>query len=122
MVRKNLIEIPIPVFRSPLRQICVAVWAAMLLFVVYHSERFLIEPENPIWNEFEPVKWRLLIHGLAGAAALLVGPLQFSTSLRQRYLQAHRLVGRCYVGAVIVAAPTAIWISHTVDTPILHAA
>ena len=47
-------------------------------------------------------------HALGGAIALICGPLQFSSQLRRRYPEVHRLVGRFYVCAVFVAAPVAI--------------
>jgi uncharacterized membrane protein len=56
---------------------------------------------------------RLLIvpHALAALAAILIGPFQFSTRLRQRNLRLHRIMGRVYVGAVAIAAPTALWLN-----------
>jgi hypothetical protein len=44
----------------------------MSAYVLYHNERFLIEPANPIWQHFESFKWWLLPHGVAGACALLI--------------------------------------------------
>jgi uncharacterized membrane protein len=108
--------------RFPLGPVLLGTWVLMVVFVLYHNERFLIEPASPMWKEFEPVKWRLLVHGMAGTIALLIGPFQLSSRFRQRHLQAHRLMGRCYAVSVAVAAPLAIWISSVVDTPILHAA
>ena len=46
-----------------------ALIGAMTAYVLYHNERFLIEPDNPIWRHFEPFKWWLLLHGVAGAGA-----------------------------------------------------
>jgi len=51
-----------------------------------------------------------LIAFAGGLVALLSGPLQFSTRVRQRYLQFHRIVGRCYVGGVAVAALVSIYL------------
>ena len=59
--------------------------AAMAAYVLYHNERFLLDPAHPIWNHYEPFKWWLLPHGLAGACALLLAPLQFAEGLRQRH-------------------------------------
>jgi hypothetical protein len=59
--------------------------AAMAAYVLYHNERFLIDPAHPIWNHYEPFKWWLLPHGLAGACALLLAPLQVAEGLRQRH-------------------------------------
>ena len=49
----------------------------------------------------------LIPHGLAGLAAMLIGPLQFATRLRQRHAKLHRVMGRTYVTAVCIAAPAA---------------
>ncbi len=50
----------------------------------------------------------LIPHTLAGVIALLAGPLQFSSRLRQHYLKFHRVLGRIYVGCVFVGASTGI--------------
>ena len=49
--------------------------------------------------------WRnpwLLVHVAGAATALLVGPLQFSARLRNRFRTIHRLNGRVYVAACLV--------------------
>ena len=51
----------------------------VLAYVLYHNERFLLDFANPEWAHIEPFKWWLLPHGLAGACALLLAPLQFSS-------------------------------------------
>jgi uncharacterized membrane protein len=61
----------------------------------------------------------MLPHGLAGALALLLAPFQFSTRLRKRSLQVHRILGRLYVAGVVVAAPTAIPIAIILGPPSL---
>ncbi len=55
-----------------------SVIAVMTAYVLYHNERFLIEPENSIWQHYEPFKWWLLPHGVFGAIVILLAPLQFS--------------------------------------------
>ena len=49
--------------------------AAMALYILYHNERFLIEPSNPVWQHYQSIGWWLLIHGLAGASALILVPM-----------------------------------------------
>lgn len=44
----------------------------MMAYVLYHNERFLIEPSNPIWEHYEPFKSWLLQHGVFGAIVLLL--------------------------------------------------
>jgi uncharacterized membrane protein len=84
----------------------------MLLYVLQHNERFLIQPDHPVWAHYEPFKWWLLPHGLAGACAILLGPMQFSDRLRQRYTKLHRVVGRIYVFGALVAAPLGVYIQY----------
>jgi uncharacterized membrane protein len=86
--------------------------AGMLVYVIPHDESFLVQSKDPIWQHYEPFKWWLLPHGLAGACALLLGPLQFSEHLRQRFRQLHRVVGRIYVAGVFVAAPLGVYIQY----------
>ena len=46
---------------------------------------------------------RALTHMLVAPIALLVGPLQFIASLRSRHRQLHRILGRVYVVACVIA-------------------
>ncbi len=47
----------------------------------------------------------LVPHLVCGGAALVIGPLQFSSRLRQRNLRLHRILGKIYVVSVLIAAP-----------------
>jgi len=85
----------------------------MTLFFLYHNERFFIDRSSGTWKFFYPVFGRLMVHALGGATALILGALQFSTRLRQRHPEIHRLCGRCYVAGVLVAAPMATYLSFT---------
>ena len=84
----------------------------MFVYVLGHDESFLVNPKDPIWQHYEPFKWWLLPHGIAGTCALLLGPMQFSDRLRTRFKQLHRVVGRIYVGGVFVAAPLGFYIQY----------
>ena len=77
----------------------------MLAYVLRHSEHFLVDAKDPIWEHYHSFRWYLLPHGLMGARALLLGPMQFSDRVRQRFTRLHRVVGRFYVAGVLVAAP-----------------
>lgn len=78
---------------------------AMTLYVLYHNERFLIEPHNPIWRHYFEIAFWLLPHSIAGTCALFLAPLQFSERLRKRYTTAHHVVGRIYVIGALLLAP-----------------
>ncbi len=54
----------------------------------------------------------VLPHGLAGACALFLGPMQFSDRLRQRFAKLHRVVGRFYIAGVFIAGPLGFYIQH----------
>lgn len=86
--------------------------AAMMAYVLYHNERFLIDAANPVWNHYAPFKWWLLPHGLAGACALFLAPLQFAEGLRQRYTVVHRTIGTVYVTGCLVLAPIGLYIQY----------
>lgn len=84
----------------------------MLAYVIPHDESFLANSKDAMWQHYEPFKWWLLPHGIAGACALLLGPMQFSDRLRQRFKKLHRVVGRIYVAGVFVAAPLGLYIQY----------
>jgi uncharacterized membrane protein len=50
----------------------------------------------------------LIPHTFCGILALLAGPTQFSSRLRQRHLKVHRVLGRIYVISVFIGALTGI--------------
>jgi len=84
----------------------------MVAYVLRHNEYFLFDGKAPVWQHYQPFKWYLLPHGMAGACALILGPMQFSDRLRQRFTKFHRVVGRFYIAGVFVAAPLGFFIQH----------
>jgi len=84
----------------------------MLGYVLLHNQRFLIHRPAPVWQHYQPFRWYLLPHGLAGACAILLGPLQFSDRLRQRFTKLHRVIGRIYVVAALIVAPLGAYIQY----------
>jgi uncharacterized membrane protein len=84
----------------------------MFVYVLGHDESFLVNPKDPIWSHYEPFKWWLLPHGIAGGSALLLGPMQVSERLRCRFRKLHRVLGRIYVAGVFIAAPLGVYIQY----------
>ena len=93
-----------------LRYLLMGLFGITLAYVLRHNESFLVNPNAPVWQHYQPFKWWLLPHGVAGACALLLGPLQFSDRLRQRYAKLHRVAGRVYVAGAFIAGPMGIYI------------
>jgi len=94
------------------KYIVFSVIAVMMGYVLYHNERFLVEPSNPLWAHFAPFRWWLLPHGILGACTLLLAPFQFSNRLRKRFTRAHRVVGRIYVVGALGLAPLGAYIQY----------
>lgn len=85
--------------------------AFTVIFVFITSEVLLIT-DYPMYHTYRLqviADRRLLIpHTLAGMFALLIGPLNFSSRLRLRHLQLHRVIGRIYALAVFIGSFTGI--------------
>jgi uncharacterized membrane protein len=99
-----------PWFRA--KNLLFACVALMALYVIRHNEHFLIDRNDPFWRHIESFKWWLLVHGLAGACALILAPLQFSDRLRLRLTKMHRIVGRIYITGVFILAPLGAYIEY----------
>ena len=82
----------------------------MVAYVLRHNESFLINRADPVWQHYHPFRWYLLPHALAGTCAILLGPLQFSDRLRQRFTKVHRVVGRIYIAGALILAPLGAYI------------
>jgi hypothetical protein len=90
--------------------------AFMYAYVIVHNESFLINNTDPEWSHIATFKWFLLPHGLAAGCALLLAPFQFSERLRKRFTRMHRIMGRFYVGGVLLGAPMGLYIQNFEST------
>ncbi len=81
------------------------------LFVFITSEALLVI-DYPMYHAYRlqviADRQLLIPHTLCGVIALLAGPMQFSSHLRQRHLKFHRILGRVYVLCVFVGSFTGI--------------
>jgi uncharacterized membrane protein len=101
--------------RSPSRsRFKTILWISLgltVLFVFITSEVLLIT-DYPMYHAYrlQVIADRNLLvpHTLAGIFALLIGPINFSSRIRQRYLPLHRILGRMYVISVFVGSFTGI--------------
>lgn len=81
-------------------------------YVLVHNESYLVNAADPFWKHIQPFKWYLFAHGIAGACALLLAPMQFSDRLRQRFVRLHHVVGYLYVVGTAIAAPFGFYIQY----------
>jgi uncharacterized membrane protein len=96
-----------------------AMWVAfgvMTLYVLATRDRTLLDSHSFLRQRYAAIPWLMFAHGIPGALALLLGVFQFSSRLRQRYLQVHRVLGRIYVGCVAISAPVAIAVAISLPT------
>ena len=103
-----------PVPTSKRSRFKIVVWSLLgltTLFVFITSEVMLVT-DYPMYHAYRlqviTDRHLLLPHTLAGTLALLIGPINFSSRIRQRYLRLHRVLGKVYVVAVFVGAFTGI--------------
>ena len=86
--------------------------------VLWTDERFWLNPADPHWKHVAPVKYLLMLHGLAGATALATGALQMSSRIRNTRTDLHRALGKVYLGAVSISAPVATYMGTSTLEPV----
>ena len=90
---------------------------AVTLATIWIHEAWVLRPSDPEWSHLAPIRWWLAPHILASATALVIGPLQFSSTLRMQSKILHRWLGRIYVTAAIIASILALYIVLTFEEP-----
>jgi uncharacterized membrane protein len=85
------------------------------LFVFITSEVLLLT-DYPMYHAYRlqviADRGLLIPHTIAGILALLIGPINFSSRIRQRHLKLHRVLGRIYVVSVFVGALTGVALAN----------
>jgi uncharacterized membrane protein len=87
-----------------------AVMGLCVLLVLWTDERFWLNSADPHWKHIAPVKYLLMLHGLAGLTALTAGAFQMSSRIRRLKPAFHRALGKVYITAVCISAPLAVYI------------
>jgi uncharacterized membrane protein len=97
--------------RSPPNAARALGWALLLglagWFVATYALRYFTLDPAVLGRYGDRAAW-LLLHIGGGMVALLAGPLQFWTELRQRRPHVHRRVGKTYLAAVAVSSVAAL--------------
>jgi uncharacterized membrane protein len=89
-------------------------WISLGLIVafVFITSELLLITDYPMYHAYRlrviADRHLLIPHTLAGTLALLIGPINFSSRIRQRHLKLHRILGRIYVISVFVGSFTGI--------------
>ncbi len=96
------------------RAIVALSWAVIAFLALRFVLRFVLPYSafrEEVFGRFWAHRGWLIPHVAAGTTALLLGPFQFWSGLRRRALGFHRWTGRLYLLAVLVAAPSALYLS-----------
>ncbi|HLV95568.1 MAG TPA: DUF2306 domain-containing protein [Candidatus Acidoferrales bacterium] len=101
------------------RHVILGLLGLMMIVVWFNRDHLLLDAGSPLRQRYAPIWWLMLLHGVPGATALLLGVFQFSSRLRQRHLQWHRVMGRIYVGSAFIAAPAAVIVAIKLPIPTL---
>ncbi len=86
------------------------VWLGILLILLVIAVKYIIGEvkyyslNEEVMGRFWGVRWWLIGHLTGGILALVIGPFQFWTYLRTRFLRLHRLLGKFYLGGILVAS------------------
>ena len=87
-----------------------------LYFVVDRALPYIYNFGNEQFSDYYwPNRWWLVGHLLGGMTAIIIGPFQFIKAIRNRYLKTHRLLGKIFIIAIIIAASCAFYMSFAVS-------
>src|SRR6202453_3291070 len=104
----------LPVHKTAASTFKTVLWISLgltALFVFITSE-VLLYTGYPMYHAYRlqviADRGLLIPHTLAGIFALLIGPINFSSRIRERHLKLHRTLGLVYVASVFVGSFTGI--------------
>ena len=92
-------------------------WAVVIITAVFFIVRnalpyFGFDPE--VFGRYWPYKYLLVGHIAGGVLALAIGPFQFSSSFRQKYLTSHRQIGKVYIISILIGGICSLGLAGTV--------
>ena len=100
-----------PIKAAALAVVVLVAFGFVIKYVLHYYFNYNAGAFADFWPQ--PRRSGILLHISAGTVALLLGPWQFSRRLRQRHLQWHRVIGRSYLIAVLLAATGAFLLAFT---------
>lgn len=83
----------------------------ILYFLTTKAFPKLIVTEAVYGNYYWPKAPWLFIHVVSSILATIIGPVQFVASIRTNYLNAHRISGKIYMGCILFASITAVYLA-----------
>jgi hypothetical protein len=93
------------------------VMALMFISVIIFTEIPLVMNKAGRHEHLAGIRWILLPHGILGFIGLVLGPLQFSSRIRERNYAFHRRLGKIYVAAILTTSLLSIIIATVYPMP-----
>lgn len=101
---------------KPRAWLILLVWAFLLLF----AGKFVVNDalpyfgfEEEVFGRFWGMKWPLIGHISGGLLALTLGPFQFWTGLKAKFVRVHRWIGRLYLTGILVGTISSVTLALT---------
>ncbi|WP_282136347.1 DUF2306 domain-containing protein [Seonamhaeicola maritimus] len=94
-------------------------WFGILLLLFLIALNFITDElkyfgfDETDFGRYWDVKWWLIGHLAGGIAALILGPFQFWSEFRNKYLKLHRLFGKIYLIAILIASLSSVYMAWT---------
>lgn len=89
------------------------------IFIIVFAGKFVLHVlpyfglEKEVFQRYWGFKWWLIGHLAGGLLALIIGPFQFSGTVRKKYLIVHRWLGRTYLTAILIGAVSSTYLAWT---------
>jgi uncharacterized membrane protein len=110
---KNLVEHKYSWEYYLTRGLLVGVILLSFAFIFMHALQYFGFNQE-VFGRYWPYKFILVGHVGGGILALVIGPFQFSSRFRNKFLSIHRLIGKVYILAILVASAGALALAFTV--------
>jgi hypothetical protein len=88
-----------------------SILALLSIYVFVVKELLYLSTAPADLSRYKSMSWLLVPHGMLGLVALVIGPFQFSTTLRRNNLSLHKKLGKIYIIVILLAMPFAIMLN-----------
>ena len=95
------------------------VWLIILFALFLIAFKFVLGEikyyslDQEVLGRFWKIKWWLYGHVSGGILALLIGPFQFWSKFRTKYITTHRLLGKIYLIAILIGSLSSCYLAWT---------
>lgn len=92
----------------------------LTVFLMLFAGKFVIHDalpyfglEKETFGDYWDYKWPLIGHISGGLLALTIGPFQFSSAFRSKFMTTHRWLGRIYLTAILIGTISSTYLAWT---------